>query len=199
MVIAIYTLPSQCKSYLITELTKILDKCGGSYENTVILREFNMQQTNQMLEIFLEDNSFVNVIKSNKCFKSKPGSWIGFILPNKLKHFSKHRRDRGISYNHAVILSCLETTFTKMPFNKLQYRNYKKLEVHSFLQDVEQLPEKSSCTEWEKGFLKMLDKGAPPKTKVILRYHISFISKNLKKAITKRSALKKRANISNNP
>ena len=35
LVIAIYTPPSQCKNYFITELTKILDKCRGSYENTV--------------------------------------------------------------------------------------------------------------------------------------------------------------------
>ena len=37
-----------------------------------------------------------------------------------------------------------------MPPNKVQYRNYKKFEVHSFLQDVEQLPEKISYTEGKK-------------------------------------------------
>ena len=50
LVIAIYTPPSQCKNYFITELTKILDKCRGSYENTVILEDFNMQPTNQILK-----------------------------------------------------------------------------------------------------------------------------------------------------
>ena len=68
LVIAIYKPPSQCKNYFITELTKILDKCRGSYENTVILGDFNMQPTNQILKTFLEDNSFVNLIKSNTCF-----------------------------------------------------------------------------------------------------------------------------------
>ena len=52
--------------------------------------------------------------------------------------------------HHALIFLLLKTTFTKIPPNKLQYRNYKKLEVHSFLQDVKQLPEKISCTKWEK-------------------------------------------------
>ena len=50
LVVAIYTPPPQCKSYFITELTKILDKCSGSYENTVILGAFNMQPTNQILK-----------------------------------------------------------------------------------------------------------------------------------------------------
>ena len=81
----------------------------------------------------------------------------------------------------------------------MQYRNYKKFEVHSFLQDVEQLPEKISYTEWEKDFVKTLNKHAPLKTKVIRGNRKSFITKNLRKAIMKRSSLKKRTNISNNP
>ena len=85
-----------------------------------------------------------------------------------------------------------------MPPNKLQYRNYKKFEVHSFLQDVEQLPKKVSYTKWEKDFVKKLNKNAPLKTKVIKGNQKSFITKNLRKAIMKRSALKKRTNISNN-
>ena len=47
--------------------------------------------------------------------------------------------------------------------------------------------------------MKRLNKHAPLKTKVIQGNHKSFITKNLRKAIMKRSALKKRANISNNP
>ena len=93
LAIAIYTPPSQCKNYFITELTKILDKCRGSYGNPVILGDFNMQPTNQILETFLEDNSFVNLIKSNTCFKSKSGSCIDLILTNRPKKFSKLRSD----------------------------------------------------------------------------------------------------------
>ena len=48
LVIVTYTPPSQCKNYFRTELTRILDKCRGSYENTVILGDFDMQPTNQI-------------------------------------------------------------------------------------------------------------------------------------------------------
>ena len=50
--------------------------------------------------------------------------------------------------------------------NKLQYRNYRQFEAHLFLQDVRQLPKttQSSFTEWEKDFLKILNKYAPLKT-----------------------------------
>ena len=60
-------------------------------------------------------------------------------------------------------------------------------------------PKKNSHTEWEEDFVKTLNKHAPLKTKVIRGNHKSFITKNLRKAIMKRSALKKRANVSNNP
>ena len=53
--------------------------------------------------------------------------------------------------------------------------------------------------EWEKDFVKTLNKHVPLKTKVIRGNHKSFIIKNLRKGIIKRSALKKRANILNNP
>ena len=159
-----------------------------------------MQPTNQILKTFLEDNSFVNLIKSNICFKLKPGSCIGLILRNKPKRFQNSGvMETGVSDHHTLIFSFLKTTFTKMPPNKLQYRNYKKFEVHSFLQDVEQLLEKITFTEWEKDFVKTLNKHAPLKTKVIRENHKSFITKNLRKAIMKRSALKKRENVSNDP
>ena len=42
-----------------------------------------MQPTNQILKTFLEDNNFVNLIKSNTCFKLKLGSCIDLVLTKK--------------------------------------------------------------------------------------------------------------------
>ena len=50
--------------------------------------------------------------------------------------------ETGISDHHAISLSFLKTTFTKMLAKKLQYRNCKQFETNSFLQDVEELPKK---------------------------------------------------------
>ena len=113
---AIYTPPSQCKNYFTTELTKILDKYRGSYKSNVILGDVNMPPANQILGTFLEGNNFVNLIKSNTCFKSKSGSCIDLILTNNSKGFQNTRvMEAGISYHHALIFSFLKTTFTKIP------------------------------------------------------------------------------------
>ena len=195
LVVAIYRTQSSCKNYFITELTKI----SGSSENTVILEDFNMQPANQTLETFLEDNSFVNLIKSNTCLKPKSGSCINLILNIKAKSFQNTEAIKtGISDHHVVIFSFLKTTFIKMQSNKLQYRNYKLSEAHSFLQNVGQLSQETSYTEWEKYFMKTLIKHTPLKKKLIRGNHKSFITKKLEKAFMKRSALEKRENISNN-
>ena len=122
LVITMYTTPSQCKNYFITELTKILDKCRGSYENTVILGDFNMQPTNQILETFLEDHSFVNLIKSS--FKSKPGSCIDLILTNKPKSFQNSGvMETGVSDHHALIFSGI--------FPSIFYHRYAEVKTQS--------------------------------------------------------------------
>ena len=122
------------------------------------------------------------------------------ILTNKPKSFQNTGvMKTGISDHHALIFSFLKTTFTKMLPNKFQYRNYKQFEAHSFLLDDGHLPEKISCTEWEKDFVKTLNKHALLKTEMIRGNHKSFITKELIKTIMKRSALKKETNVSNNP
>ena len=104
-----------------------------------------MKPTNQISQTFLEDNNFVNLIKSNTCYEWKPGSCINLILTNKPKGFQNTGvMETGISDHHALILSFLKTAFTKMPPNKLQCRNYKQFEVNSFLKEVGKLPKKIS-------------------------------------------------------
>ena len=63
LVVAIYTPPSQCKSYFITELTKVLDKCRTNFENNVVLGNFNMEPSNHEMTTFMSDNDFINMIK----------------------------------------------------------------------------------------------------------------------------------------
>ena len=89
LVVAIYTAPSQCKSYFITELTKVLDKCRSNFENSVLLGDFNMEPANQEMTTFMSDNDFINIIKSNTCFKTSTGTCIDLILTNKPKSFQK--------------------------------------------------------------------------------------------------------------
>ena len=73
---------------------------------------------------------------------------VDLTLTNKPKSFQNSGMiEIDISDHNGLIFLFLKTTFTKMLQDKLQYRNYKQSKVHSFLQDVEQLPEKISLTK----------------------------------------------------
>ena len=85
-----------------------------------------------------------------------------------------------------------------MPPNKLCYRKYKSFYKIRTLKDVSDLPEKTNYTEWENQFLRVLNKNAPLKLKVIRGNNKPFVIITLGIPITRRSALKKNANTLNN-
>ena len=85
-----------------------------------------------------------------------------------------------------------------MPPNKLRYRKYKSFHKVRILKNVSNLPEKTNYTEWENQFLRVLNKNAPLKSKVIRGNNKPFVIITLGIPITQRSALKKKANTLNN-
>ena len=107
--------------------------------------------------------------------KSKRGSCIGLVLTIKQIWYFQNTgvTETGISNHHALIFSFLESTFTKMLPNALQYRNYKQFEAHPFLQDVGQLRENYPNWLYRMGkrFCENAKKYPPLKTKVIRGNH----------------------------
>ena len=100
---------------------------------------------NQGLITFISDNDFINIIKSNTCFKTSTGTYIDLILTIKPKRFQNRGViEIGVSDHHLLIFSFLKTSFTKMPPNKLRYRKYKSFDKIRFLKDVSKLPEKTN-------------------------------------------------------
>ena len=134
LVVAIYTPSSQCKNYFITELTKVLDKSRGNFENIVVLGDFNMEPINQVMATFMTDNDFINIIKSNTCFKTSTGTCTDLISINKHKSLQNTGViETGISDHYLLISSFLKTFFSKMPPNNLCYRKYKSFHKIGFL------------------------------------------------------------------
>ena len=100
---------------------------------------------NQGLITFISDNDFINIIKSNTCFKTSTETYIDLILTIKPKRFQNRGViEIGVSDHHLLIFSFLKTSFTKMPPNKLRYRKYKSFDKIRFLKDVSKLPEKTN-------------------------------------------------------
>ena len=165
-----------------------------------------MEATNQEMTTFMSDNDFINIIMSNtsilntECFKTSTGTFIDLILINKQKSFQiTGVIVTGVHDHRLLIFSFLKTSFTKIPPNKFRYRKYKWFDKIRFLKDVSNLPEKANCTEEENHFLRVLNKHALLKSKVIRGNSKHFVTKTLKKSIMQISTLKKKTNNLRDP
>ena len=88
----------------------------------------------------------------------------------------------------------MKTTFPKAQPKVIQYRDYKNFNKTNFRQElrmnITEMRAKNSYDIFESVFLRTLNKHAPIKSKVIRANDKPFMTKALRKAIMRRSALK---------
>ena len=98
----------------------------------------------------------------------------------------------GLPDFHMLVVTLLNTCFSKMNPGELEYRNYKNFNSVLFNEDLQYMFSQdpvNSYDKFDKLFLEALDKHAPRKTKILRANHSSYIA--LRKAIMKRSYLEK--------
>ena len=89
-----------------------------------------------------------------------------------------------------MILTILKSTFPKLRPKQIVYRKFKNFHLNNFKNEIRtkmQLIDKYETFEEE--LLKVLNKHAPSKKKFIRVNHALYMTKNLRKAIMKRSQL----------
>ena len=108
--------------------------------------------------------------------------------------------ETGISVHHKLISTIAKSgSFKGRPWEK-NYRSYRSFNIETFKETLSNKLsrlESNSYSEFEKGLLTVLNKQAPSKTKFI-RHNNSFMTKELRKAIMKRSQLKNTYNKNHN-
>ena len=70
LVASIYRTPEQNFDYFLSSLTGVLDQYLKSYEDFVIMGDFNANESNAAAETFLNQHKCKNVIKSKIRYKS---------------------------------------------------------------------------------------------------------------------------------
>ena len=86
----------------------------------------------------------------------------------------------------------LKTIISKGNPRLITYRDYKRFDSLKFsnqLKNVLTIENIDNCTNFDEKFLEVLDKHAPLKRKLLRANHASYVSKALRKAITRRSYL----------
>ena len=141
---------------------------------------------------FLFKNDSENLVQQKTCFKSANNpSCIDLFVTNSPRSFQNTITfASGLSDFHKMILTILKSTFPKVRLKQIDYRKFKIFDLNHFKNEIRtktQLIDKYETFEEE--FLKVLNKHAPLKKKFIRANHAPYMTKNLRKAIMKRSQL----------
>ena len=163
--ISIYRSPSQNSEYFVNSLTKIIDYFVNTYDNHLILGDFNLETTDSALMGFLDSNSLTNLIKANTCFKGK-GSCIDLILTNRKFSFKfTLTNETGISDYHHIVYTMLKSCFQNTVPKLLNYGDFKSFSPQSFEDDLSEalIDCGDSYDKFEIIFTSKLNKHAPKK------------------------------------
>ena len=107
-----------------------------TYDNYLIVGEFNIEQSDRFLKAFLNSNSLYSLIKSNTCFKGK-GSCIDLFLTNRKYSFRfSGSFETRISDHHHMIYTMLKSCFNDTDPKLLNYRDFKHFSQEAFKEDL---------------------------------------------------------------
>ena len=194
-----YKPPSQNELSFIKEIKLSLNFFSSSYENFLLLGDFNLSTENPNFKNLLNSFDLESIIKIPTCYKSlsSPTS-IDLILTNKKNFFMKSTAfETGMSDFHKLTTTILRKTISKGNAKKIFYRDYKAFDHSTFetrLQSKLKLETIIDYSQFQSIFLETLDNIAPVKTKILRYNNNPFMNKALRKAIMTRSRLKNKFN-----
>ena len=202
LLLGLYKPLNQKTSDFIQNLSLILDLFLKNYDNVTIIGDFNLSSDDVPFESFLQAYSLTTLIKETTCFQSSNPSCIDLILTNQKNMYKlSNAFETGISDHHKLISTVAKSGSFKGRLRENIYRSYGSFNIETFkktLSDKLSRLESNSYSEFEKPFLTVLNKQAPLKTIFIRHNNNPLMTKELRKAIMKRSQLKNTYNKNHN-
>ena len=188
-----YHPPTQSDSYYFNNLDEALD-LYSRYDKKLLIGDFNTE-VSDVLSILLHQHDLENLVKGKTCFKNanNPSTIDLFLTNNSLAFQNTTTTFTGLSDCHKLVLTVLNTTFSKNKLKELFYHDYKKFNFSDFDDELKTIFSRNavgSCYQFDQIFLNVLGKHAPIKRKLLRANHSSYISKPLRKAIMSRSVEK---------
>ena len=171
-----------------------LDTYSG-YEKILLAGDLNIDIKEEVLEEFLFEQNLKNLVKSPTCYKNiENPSCIDLFLTNSSLSFQHTTTvETGLSDFHKMAITVMKTTFPKAQPKIIYYRDYKNFDLSTFRNELRQELKKNEDEgyfHFEVTFLRVLEKHAPMKQKVLRANDKPYMTKVLRQAIMRRSALK---------
>ena len=172
-----------------SSITDLLDHYLKTYEDFIVIGDFNECETSPVLDSFLDKQKYKSIIKNKTGFKSVKGSCID-LIPTRRPNLHQFTDifETGVSDHHLLIYTMLKSTYTKMKPKVLSKRCFKKFSEQSFLQDLKQaLSDTGNFSDFNNEFKNTLSDHTPIKTSKVRGNTKPHINKILRKEIITRS------------
>ena len=112
LVIGIYKPPNFSEEIFVNALLSCLMVASKSFDNIVLMGDFNMTVENNKLQLLLNSFSLDNLITTPTCFKGVTHTSIDLILTNQEQYFMKSQTIvTGISDFHALTITIMKKLF----------------------------------------------------------------------------------------
>ena len=195
-----YHPPSQCPRHYFMEVGRVLDSYLTSYDKYILVGDFNREPSDSHMHDFMVNYGLKNIVKDKTCFKNPNNpSCIDLFLTNKPRSFQHTTTfDTGISDFHKMVITSFKCTFEKRGPKEVIYRDYKNCNNEVFRNELsEAIHSSEDWADYELKILDTLNKHAPLKKKTIRANHKPYVTKQVRKAIMKKTQLANKRHIDN--
>ena len=194
LLFACYHPPGQSDDYFFKTVGNSLDLYFQDYSKFLLVGDFNAVETELCLSKFLNQYDSRSLGKASTCFKNPQNpSCIDLIINNSPKSFQNTESiPTGLSDFHNMVVSVLKSEIPKGKPREISYRNYKNFDNSNFKAELRseiELNQISNYNNFENVFLRVLEKHAQLKKKLVRANEAPYITKTLRKAIMRRSQL----------
>ena len=166
----------------------------SSYDKFLLAGDFNIEEEESPLRDFLYEHNAKNLVKQKTCFKNIDNpSCIDLCITNCHRCFQNTTTlSTGLSDFHKMVITVMKKSIPKDEPKIIQYRDYKNFVENNFRIELKEKLQNTfidNYNKFENIFLEVLNKHAPPKKKIFRANHKPYMTKSLRKAIMRRSAL----------
>ena len=178
-------------------LSKIIDRNSSRYDKYLCIGDFNSETSETELRNFCDLYKLKNLVSESTCFKNPDNPpCIDLFLKNCSRRFQDTQViETGLSDFHKMNLTILKMYFTKQKHETIFYRNYKTIDNLKFKEALNRELTKHDTNNIDYQIfyeivLSILNAHAPLKKKHLRANHATFVTKEFRKAVWKRTRLR---------